>query len=171
MGLLRRPTTSKIMEDGRFSRPYGPGAHSRAFRKPALRHQAWGAASQSRGSVSLPPDAAVQQQPQPVVAEVAEAMPDPLHLFDQQVDGLGEAVGAAVGGVKCEDLGLPCPDGAGEPGQLSDLDAITPPVEAVQGGAGRGRVRWVSCSAAVSSSLRMRYSGSCLRPRWPRVAC
>src|SRR4029450_197595 len=34
MGLLRRPTTSEIMEDGRFSRPYGPGAHSRAFRKP-----------------------------------------------------------------------------------------------------------------------------------------
>jgi hypothetical protein len=29
----------------------------------ALRHQAWGAASQSCGSVSLPPDAAVQQQP------------------------------------------------------------------------------------------------------------
>jgi hypothetical protein len=29
----------------------------------ALRHQAWIAASQSRGPVSLPPDAAVQQQP------------------------------------------------------------------------------------------------------------
>ena len=34
MGLLRRPTTSEIMEDGRLGRPYGPGAHSRAFRKP-----------------------------------------------------------------------------------------------------------------------------------------
>jgi hypothetical protein len=31
--------------------------------KLALRHQAWGAASQSCGSVSLPPDAAMQQQP------------------------------------------------------------------------------------------------------------
>jgi hypothetical protein len=31
--------------------------------KGALRHQAWGAASQSCGSVSLPPDAAMQQQP------------------------------------------------------------------------------------------------------------
>jgi len=34
----------------------------------------------------------------------------------------------------------------------------------------RTRPRWVSCSWAVSSSLRMRYSGSRLRPRWPRVA-
>jgi hypothetical protein len=33
------------------------------------------------------------------------------------------------------------------------------------------RPRPVSCSAAVSSSLRMRYSGSGLRPQWPRVAC
>ena len=29
----------------------------------------------------------------------------------------------------------------------------------------------VGCSAAVSSSLRMRYSGSRLRPRCPRVVC
>ena len=41
--------------------------------------------------------------------------------------------------MECEDLDLPRPDGAGEPGQLSNLDAIAPPVEAVQGGAGRGR--------------------------------
>jgi hypothetical protein len=34
MGLLRRPTTSKIMEDGRLGRPCGPGAHSRASQKP-----------------------------------------------------------------------------------------------------------------------------------------
>ena len=37
MGLLRRPTTSKIVEDGRFSRPCGPGAHSRASEKTSLR--------------------------------------------------------------------------------------------------------------------------------------
>src|SRR5215211_5464705 len=37
MGLLRRPPTSKIVEDGRFSRPYGPGAHSRASEKTRLR--------------------------------------------------------------------------------------------------------------------------------------
>ena len=57
-------------------------------------------------------------------------MADTLDLFDEQVDGLGEAVGAAVGGVECEDLDLPRPDGAGESGQLRDLDAITPPVRA-----------------------------------------
>jgi hypothetical protein len=37
MGLLRRPTTSEIVEDGRFSRPYGPGAHSRASEITSLR--------------------------------------------------------------------------------------------------------------------------------------
>jgi hypothetical protein len=51
--------------------------------KMALRHQAWGAASQSCGLVSLPPDAAVQQQAQPVVGEVAEAMPHTLDLLDE----------------------------------------------------------------------------------------
>jgi hypothetical protein len=37
MGLLRRPTTSGIVEDGRFSRPYRPGAHSRALEETNLR--------------------------------------------------------------------------------------------------------------------------------------
>src|SRR4029450_2151520 len=32
MGLLRRPTTSKIVEDGRFSRTYGPGVLPRIQR-------------------------------------------------------------------------------------------------------------------------------------------
>ena len=31
MGLLRRPTPGGIVEGGRFSRPCGPGAHSRAI--------------------------------------------------------------------------------------------------------------------------------------------
>jgi hypothetical protein len=31
MGLLRRPTTGGIVEDGRLGRPCGPGAHSRAI--------------------------------------------------------------------------------------------------------------------------------------------
>jgi hypothetical protein len=35
-----------------------------------------------------------------------------------------------------QDLGLPGPHGASQPGQLLDLDAICPAVEAVQGGAG-----------------------------------
>jgi hypothetical protein len=34
MGLLRRPTPGEIVEGGRFSRPYGPGTHSRNLRKP-----------------------------------------------------------------------------------------------------------------------------------------
>jgi hypothetical protein len=42
-----------------------------------------------------------------VVGEVAEAVPDALDLLDQQVDGLGGPVGAAIGGVEGEDLGLP----------------------------------------------------------------
>jgi transposase len=37
-------------------------------------------ASQSCGLVSLPRDAAVQQQPQPIVGEVAKAVPDALDL-------------------------------------------------------------------------------------------
>jgi hypothetical protein len=37
MGLLRRPTTGGIMEDGRFSRPRGPGAHSHAIQKTQVR--------------------------------------------------------------------------------------------------------------------------------------
>jgi hypothetical protein len=37
MGLLRRPTPGEIVEGGRFSRPCGPGAHSRASQKTSLR--------------------------------------------------------------------------------------------------------------------------------------
>jgi hypothetical protein len=37
MGLLRRPTTSEIVEDGRFSRPYGPGALRAQLEKTNLR--------------------------------------------------------------------------------------------------------------------------------------
>jgi hypothetical protein len=38
-----------------------------------------------------------------------------------------------------KDFGLPGPDGAGQPGQLRDPDAVCPAVKAVQGGAGRRR--------------------------------
>jgi hypothetical protein len=67
----------------------------------------------------------VQQQPQSVIVEIAEAVPDPLHLLDEQVDGLGGSIGAAVGGMPSEDLGLPDPYGASQTGQLGDLDAIS----------------------------------------------
>jgi len=58
-------------------------------------------------------------------------MPDPLDLLDQQVHGFGGSVGAAAGGVEGEDLGLPGSHGASQPGQLGDLDAIAPAVEAL----------------------------------------
>jgi hypothetical protein len=81
-------------------------------------------ASQPCGPVRLPPDPAMEQQPQPVVGEVAEAMPDPLSLLDHQVDGVGGPVGAALDDMEGEDLGLPDPNGAGKPGQLHHLDAV-----------------------------------------------
>src|SRR4029453_18235239 len=67
MGLLRRPTPGEIVEGGRFSRPYGPGALSRAIseNQPAaapLRRISRGAVAVGRGyqSTSLwgrpPPD-------------------------------------------------------------------------------------------------------------------
>jgi hypothetical protein len=43
---------------------------------------------------SVPFDAAVQQRAEPVVIEIAEVVPDTFDLLDQQVDGLGRAVGA-----------------------------------------------------------------------------
>ena len=100
----------------------------------------WRAPSQSRGPVGLPPDAAIQQQPQPVVGEVAEAVPDPLDLLDEQVHGLGGPVGTALGRVEGEDLGFPGPDSAGKPRQLRHPDAVRPAVEALQRGPGVGQV-------------------------------
>jgi hypothetical protein len=79
------------------------------------------AVSRSGQSVA---DAAVQQQPQPVVGEVAEAVPDPLHLLDQQVDGLGRPVGAAIGGVEGRGLGLPRVDDPGRGTSAQELDAF-----------------------------------------------
>jgi hypothetical protein len=67
-------------------------------------------------------------------------VPDPLDLLDQQVDRLGGSVGTAIGGVKGEDLGLPRLDGAGQPGQLGNVDAVRPAVEALQRGVGPYRV-------------------------------
>jgi hypothetical protein len=63
-------------------------------------------------------------------------VPDRLDLSDEQVHGLGGPVGTVMGGVKGEELGLPGPHGASQPGQLGDLDTIAPVVEADQGGAG-----------------------------------
>src|SRR4029450_3737643 len=65
-----------------------------------------------------------------------EAVPGPLDLLDQQVDGLGWSVGKAAGATPGEDLGPPCPAGAAQPGQLWNVDAVCPAVEALQRGAG-----------------------------------
>jgi hypothetical protein len=67
-------------------------------------------------------------------------MADPLDLLDQQVHGLGRAVGAAAGGVEGQDFGLPGPDGTGKARQLRQPDAVHPAVEAVQRGPGVGQV-------------------------------
>jgi hypothetical protein len=142
----RKPSDNKReLVKHHLTLPFGltPSGSRQEVTKEALRHQAWGAASQSCGSMSLPLDAAVQQQPQPVVSEVAEAVPNPFHLLDQQVHGLGGPVGAALGGMPGQDLGLPGPHGASQPGQFRELDAIAPAVEAVQGGAG---CRWADRS-------------------------
>ena len=61
-------------------------------------------------------------------------MPDPLDLLDEQIHGLGGPIGTAIGGMEGKDFGLPDPDGASQPGQLRDLDAICPVVEALQRG-------------------------------------
>jgi hypothetical protein len=71
--------------------------------------------------VSLPADAAVQEQPQAVVVEVAEAVAAALDLLDKQVQRLGGPIGAAAGGMEGEDLGLLGPDGAGKARQLWNL--------------------------------------------------
>jgi hypothetical protein len=75
-----------------------------------------------------------------VVGEVAEAVPDPLHLLDEQVDRLGGPIGTALGGMPGKDLALRRPHSASQPGQLSDLDAVRPAVEAVQRGPGTDQV-------------------------------
>src|ERR687898_1099872 len=64
-----------------------------ANRFSALRDQAWLAASDSCDRWSVPFDAAVEQESQAVVLEVAEAVADPFDLFDQQVHGFGWPVG------------------------------------------------------------------------------
>src|SRR4029453_9947277 len=63
-------------------------------------------------------------------------MPDALDLLDEQVHRLGRSVGAAIGGMPGQDLGLPGPHGAGQTRQLRQMDTLCPAVEAVQRGAG-----------------------------------
>jgi hypothetical protein len=112
MGAVKRFRDRRSSGQGDWqSRPSMPGLHHADFDRPA---------SQSCGLGSLPNHPAVQQ-PQAVVGEAAEAVPDTLDLLDEQVDGLGGAVGAAPGRVEGQDFGLPGPDRAGQAYQLATL--------------------------------------------------
>ena len=77
----------------------------------------------------------MQQQAQPVVVEVAEAVADSLHLLHQQVDRLGGAVGEP-GGMPGQDLWLPAPYGAVQMGELMHVGAAAVVVEALEAPAG-----------------------------------
>lgn len=86
--------------------------------------------------MSVPDDAAVKQEPEPVVGEVAEAAADSLDPLDQQVDRLGGPVGGASGGEVGEQLRFPCGDGAAEPLELGYAVSGAGPVEAFEPAAG-----------------------------------
>jgi len=77
----------------------------------------------------VPVDAAVQQQPEAVVVEVAEAVAGSLDLLDQQVHHLGRAVGDAAVVEVGEQLVAPGVDSHGEAVQLRDIGvgAMHPP--------------------------------------------
>jgi hypothetical protein len=79
MGLLRRPTPGEIMEGGRFSRPCGPGAHSRAILENQLTAVPGGLAVAGRG-LDVP---SVRRTGRARDAEVVES---------EQVAGVGLAV-------------------------------------------------------------------------------
>ena len=62
----------------------------------------------------------MEQEPQPIVLEVLEAVTDPPDLLGDQVLGFGGTVGDPDH-VVAEDLGLPGRDGLGEAGDLWNL--------------------------------------------------
>jgi hypothetical protein len=70
----------------------------------------------------------VQQQAEPIVAEVPEAVPDALDLLDQQVDALGHAVRPA-GGVEREHFVFPRADRLREPPALTHTTLVAVRVE------------------------------------------
>ena len=76
----------------------------------------------------MPCDAAVEQEPESVVVEVAEPVADAFDLFDEQVHGLRRPVRQA-GVVVGEHLVVPGGDGLGEPGQFGDVGLGAPVVE------------------------------------------
>jgi hypothetical protein len=65
--------------------------------------------------MSVPADAAVQQEAEPVVGEIAEPKADPLDPLDEQVHRIGRTVADSASGEVRQQLGFPGRDGAPEP--------------------------------------------------------
>ena len=86
-------------------------------------------------ATASPFDAAVEQKPEPIVLEVAEAVADPLDLLDEQVHGFGGPVGQA-GAVPTEDLVFPTPHRRGEAAEFDDVGGAAVGVEALEALAG-----------------------------------
>ena len=81
----------------------------------------------------VPFDAAVEQEAEPVVVEVAESVSDSFDLLGQ-LDRFGRAVGDAGCVEVGQQLGPPGVDGAGRSGQFWDVGAgaiVQPPAERV----------------------------------------
>src|ERR1700712_931886 len=92
----------------------------------ALRSQAGPAGSDLWGAVSLATAAVVEQQSQPVVAEVSVAAGDPLGGVDLQVEVLGGSIGGRRVVEVGEQLAAPGVQGASEAGELGDRAAAQP---------------------------------------------
>lgn len=84
----------------------------------------------------------MEQQPEPIVLEVAHSVPDPSKLLGNEVLGLCWPT-RDPGHVVVEDLGLPRGDGLGQTGELGDVGLGGVLVEGDQfpTGARRGRLR------------------------------
>src|SRR5271157_6055448 len=84
----------------------------------------------------LPGDSAVQQQAQPVVTEIAEAVPDAQDFLDQQVDRFGGAVADSAGAEVGQELIAPGGEGAGQPAEFGNLRVDTRHGPVVEAGGG-----------------------------------
>lgn len=101
------PSTSQNFESFREGLPIRnslvTGVHSGYW---ALRDKAWGASPDSSSWTSVPFDARVEQQPEPVVLEIPHPVSDASDLFGHQVLGFDRSRRDA-GHMEVEDLGFP----------------------------------------------------------------
>jgi hypothetical protein len=79
-------------------------------------------------ATASPWGAASQQEPEPIVLEVAEPEAEPLDVLDDQVGALGGGVGEP-GVVPAQDWCLPAGDGAGEAFELGHPAGVAVVVE------------------------------------------